>query len=174
MTVRERNRKAYEYLLRCKRKRLNRILWAATVIMWALLIGCIVLCVYASKPADEPEAPPVEATAGIQSAIPAAYLVKALPQVGEFEICGYCACCTPYSHLNQRDGLVLTASGEWVEIGTCVAVDADIIPLGSTVTIDGKTYTAYDTGVTGYVIDILMSHEEASTAGVRTAVVTWE
>lgn len=174
MTVRERNRRAYEYLLRCKRKRLNRILRAATVVVWLLLAGCVVLCICANNPADEPEMPPVEATAGIQSAIPAAYLTKALPRVGTFEICGYCACCTPYADINQRDGKVLTASGKWVEIGQCVAVDTDIIPLGSTVIIDGNTYTALDTGVTGYVIDILMSHEEAATASVRTEVVTWE
>lgn len=96
-------------------------------------------------------------------------------QQGVFDIVGYCACCTPYAHMNRDEaGRVLTASGEWVEIGTCVAVDPDIIPLGSTVTIDGTSYTALDTGVTGFVIDILMEHDEAHNFGCETmALVTW-
>ena len=54
------------------------------------------------------------------------------------------------------------------------AVDPDIIPLGSTVTIGGKTYIAADTGVKGFVVDVLMTHEEAHRAGVRRALVRWE
>ena len=90
------------------------------------------------------------------------------------DITGYCACCTPYAHMNQRDGKVLTASGLWVNIGEAVAVDPDIIPLGSTVTLGGKTYIAADTGVYGYTVDVLMSHEDAAQAGVVKALVKWE
>lgn len=52
-----------------------------------------------------------------------------------------------------------------------VAVDPDIIPLGSTVTLGGKEYIAADTGVYGYTVDVLMSHEDAAQAGVVKAVV---
>ena len=90
------------------------------------------------------------------------------------DITGYCACCTPYAHMNQRDGKVLTASGLWVDIGEAVAVDPDVIPLGSTVTLGGKTYIAADTGVYGYTVDVLMSHEDAAQAGVVKALVKWE
>ena len=90
------------------------------------------------------------------------------------DITGYCACCTPYAHMNQRDGKVLTASGLWVNIGEAVAVDPDIIPLGSTVTLGGKTYIAADTGVYGYTVDVLMSHDDAAQAGVVKALVKWE
>ena len=90
------------------------------------------------------------------------------------DITGYCACCTPYAHTNQRDGKVLTASGLWVSIGEAVAVDPDIIPLGSTVTLGGKEYIAADTGVYGYTVDVLMSHEDAAQAGVVKAMVKWE
>ena len=55
-----------------------------------------------------------------------------------------------------------------------VAVDPDIIPLGSTVTIGGKEYIAADTGVYGYTVDVLMTHEEAAQAGVVKAMVQWE
>lgn len=96
-------------------------------------------------------------------------------QQGIFDIVGYCACCTPYAHMNRNeDGQVLTASGEWVEIGQCVAVDPDIIPIGSKVFINGQEYTALDTGVKGYVIDILMNHDEAHNFGCKTmTLVTW-
>lgn len=93
---------------------------------------------------------------------------------GVFTVTGYCACCTPYSHLNRCGDLVLTASGEWVHPGEAVAVDPDIVPLGSTVTIGEKTYRALDTGVYGYVVDILMSHEDAAAAGARRELVTWK
>ena len=74
--------------------------------------------------------------------------------------------------MNQRDGKVLTASGQWVAIGEAVAVDPDIIPLGSTVTLGGKQYIAADTD--GYRVDVLMSHEDAAQAGVVKALVKWE
>lgn len=85
------------------------------------------------------------------------------------------ACCTPYADINRNEaGQVLTASGRWVCIGEAVAVDPDIIPLGSTVTIGGKEYIAADTGVYGYTVDVLMSHEDAAQAGVVKAQVKWE
>lgn len=57
--------------------------------------------------------------------------------------------------------------------GEAVAVDPDIIPLGSTVTVGEKTYKALGTGVHGYVVDILMSHEDAAVAGARRGLITW-
>ena len=41
-------------------------------------------------------------------------------------------------------------------------------------TIGGKTYIAADTGVKGFVVDVLMTHEEAHRAGVVKVVVKWE
>ena len=61
-----------------------------------------------------------------------------------------------------------------MDIGEAVAVDPDIIPLGSTVTIGGETYIAADTGVYGYTVDVLMTHEEARRAGVQRVLVRWE
>ena len=43
-----------------------------------------------------------------------------------------------YAVARNEAGQVLTASGRGVCIGEAVAVDPDIIPLGSTVTIGGK------------------------------------
>lgn len=90
-------------------------------------------------------------------------------------ITGYCAdCIEKYAHMNQDEfGRVLTASGQWVYPGSCVATDPDVIPTGSTVIIGDKTYIALDVGVIGKHVDILMTHEEAAVAGVRRETVWW-
>lgn len=167
--MRERNRRAREYSRLCRTRRWCRRLWAVAIVLWVMLLAflawCLTLpdvedyCSFLSNRSDDmPEAPVAEE--------PENLIVC--------DITGYCACCTPYAHMNQRDGKVLTASGRWVRIGEAVAVDPDIIPLGSTVTLGGKTYIAADTGVYGYTVDVLMSHEDAAHAGVVKALVKWE
>ena len=87
--------------------------------------------------------------------------------IGECTITAYCPCAECCGR--WADGL--TASGLPAGPGI-VAVDPDVIPLGSTVVIDGQKYLAVDTGsgVTGNHIDIcLASHEETVVYGVRTA-----
>lgn len=61
-----------------------------------------------------------------------------------------------------------TKSGTIPQEGRTIAVDPDIIPLGTQVIIDDKVYTAEDTGsaVKGNVIDIYFSdHEETEEYG---------
>ena len=163
--MRERNRKAREYSRLCCIRRWNRRLWVVALILWAILLAFLAWCLTL----PEVEEPLVESPATVETVVweePENVLVC--------DITGYCACCTPYAHMNQRDGKVLTASGLWVNIGEAVAVDPDVIPLGSTVTLGGKTYIAADTGVYGYTVDVLMSHEDAAQAGVVKAMVKWE
>lgn len=85
--------------------------------------------------------------------------------IGECTITAYCPCvecCGEYA-----DGL--TAIG-FPALPGVVAVDPEIIPLGSTVIIDGNKFLAADTGVTGNHIDICFSyHFQAEEYGVRTA-----
>lgn len=164
----ERNRRAREYSRRCRLLRWRRRLWVVAIALWVLLAAAI--CWTMTRPAPQ-EAPPV------LSPVTEEVLDVADEPAETLLICdvtGYCACCTPYAHMNQRDGKVLTASGLWVNIGEAVAVDPDIIPLGSTVTLGGKEYIAADTGVYGYTVDVLMSHEDAAQAGVVKALVKWE
>lgn len=84
--------------------------------------------------------------------------------IGECTVTYYCPCeecCGP-----GADGL--TATGIPAAPGV-VAVDPDVIPLGSTVVIDGQRYLAADTGVTGHHADIAVSgHQEALDLGSRT------
>jgi len=85
--------------------------------------------------------------------------------IGACEITYYCPC--PECCGRWADGL--TATGLPVTPGV-VAVDKSVIPLGSTVVIDGQKYLAADTGVTGYRIDVAVSdHAAALEKGVRTA-----
>lgn len=172
--MRERNRRAREYSRRCWARRWNRRLRIANALMILLLIG-IVLWALTLPEAQEPE------HEDVPSPLPAVVQAAVLPAANPPEnllvcdITGYCACCTPYADINRNEtGQVLTASGRWVNIGEAVAVDPDIIPLGSTVTLGGKEYIAADTGVNGFVVDILMTHDEAHRAGVRRELVTWQ
>lgn len=87
--------------------------------------------------------------------------------IGECTITSYCPCAECCGR--WADGLTASGLPAGPEI---VAVDPDVIPLGSTVIIDGQKYLAADTGsgVTGNHIDIcLASHEETVEHGVRTA-----
>ena len=164
----ERNRRAREYSRRCRLLRWRSRLWVVEIILWVLMAAALIWKMTLHAPQ---EAPPVLSPATAEVSAPPDEPAETLLIC---DITGYCACCTPYAHMNQRDGKVLTASGLWVNIGEAVAVDPDIIPLGSTVTLGGKTYIAADTGVYGYTVDVLMSHEDAAQAGVVKALVKWE
>ena len=163
--MRERNRRAREYSRLCRIRRWNRRLWVVAIVLWVMVLAVLAWCLSPPEVEDEPEytAEPVMTEVSV-----------AAENLIVCDITGYCACCTPYAHMNQRDGKVLTASGRWARIGEAVAVDPDVIPLGSTVTLGGKTYIAADTGVYGYTVDVLMSHEDAAQAGVVKALVKWE
>ncbi len=174
MDIRQRNRRAREYSRRCWERRWARRFWVLNILLGLAIVG-ILLWALTLPEAQDPEDAPPPLSAAVQSAV----LSAARPPENLLvcDITGYCACCTPYAHINRNEaGQVLTASGRavWVTIGDAVAVDPDIIPLGSTVTIGGKTYIAADTGVYGYTVDVLMSHEEAHRAGVRRELVRWE
>lgn len=88
------------------------------------------------------------------------------------ELTAYCpcaVCCGEWAGGNTASGTVPTA-------GRTVGVDPDVIPLGATVYIDGRAYTAEDTGAfKGNIVDIYMDdHEEALRFGRREATITWE
>lgn len=89
--------------------------------------------------------------------------------LGEFELTSYCSC----SKCCGGGANALTASGARVQANHTIAVDPNVIPLGSTVYIDGfGTYVAEDTGgaIKNNKIDIYFpSHEEAIRFGVQYA-----
>lgn len=86
--------------------------------------------------------------------------------LGEFKIYHYCAC---KSCCGKTNGI--TATGATATAGRTIAVDPNVIPLGSVVVIDGHEYIAEDTGgaIKGKKIDMFCeSHEEALQRGVIT------
>lgn len=88
---------------------------------------------------------------------------------GEFTICHYCSCDECCS---KHDGI--TASGTVAEMGRTVAVDPDVIPLGSEVLLNGVAYVAEDTGVHGKHIDLYIdSHDQALAMGTYKTNVSW-
>lgn len=89
-----------------------------------------------------------------------------------FTITHYCAC---EQCCGKTDGI--TASGTQAEAGRTIAVDPDVIPLGTEVLIDGITYVAEDIGgaIQGNRIDIYCNtHAEALEGGVYEALAEWE
>ena len=107
-----------------------------------LLVGC-------TEPVEPAELEPV--------------IVEAVPEkecLGSFEVTGYCACelcCGAWA-----DGIAYT--GGLATEGQTIAVDPDVIPLGSVVEINGRQYVAEDIGgaIDGKEIDLFFcSHEDA-------------
>lgn len=81
----------------------------------------------------------------------------------------YCPC---VKCCGKSDGI--TASGTQATAGRTVAVDTRLIPYGTEISIDGKTYIAEDCGgkVKGYTIDVFFnSHEEALNFGRQTKII---
>ena len=111
----------------------------------------------------------VDAEAAARQAQAEAYeAIGAYQYIGECTVTYYC--CEAYEHV-CGDGDGLTATGIPVTPGV-VAVDPEVIPLGSTVIIDGQAYLAADTGgaVRGNHVDIAVAtHQEADALGVTTA-----
>ena len=97
--------------------------------------------------------------------------------LGEFAIVAYCSCekCCGDWALNRPmddngEEIVYTASGARAEAGVTVAVDPEIIPLGTEVYIDGMGwYVAQDTGsFTGKVVDVYFNDHAAACEFGRT------
>ena len=89
--------------------------------------------------------------------------------LGTFKLSYYCPCAK--CNGNTRG---ITASGAKLQPGVSIAVDKSVIPLGSTVLINGKEYKAHDTGgaIKGNRIDICVgSHAEALRLGRTTATI---
>lgn len=158
MTDKERQRKRL-------RQRMETDIKAGLVILALVLVGYIAgrLTVRAAEP--------VGARLLVDKPLEAV-LVRGEPELTQLEYLGTFVatyyCCERYPHIcGTGDGL--TATGVAVEPGI-VAVDPKVIPLGSTVVIDGTEYLAADTGglIRGHRVDIAVpTHAEALALGVR-------
>ncbi len=85
--------------------------------------------------------------------------------LGEFKITAYCPCYECSEGYGSQ-----TAIGTYAQEGYTIAVDPNVIPLGSQIRFNGNVYTAEDVGgaVQGSAIDLYMeSHEETINWGVQ-------
>ena len=99
---------------------------------------------------------------------------KAWMPAGEFLIYHYCPCEYCCGKKLGDPDYGITATGTVATTGHTVAVDPDVIPLGSEVLINGVVYIAEDTGVQGKTIDLFInSHDQASAMGTYTTDVSW-
>lgn len=159
----------------------KRIFAMLPLLSLALLILCPL--VHGAFATDKPEA--------TSPALAEQYTVKPAktkPQepVGIFtmtaHVTAYCPCvicCDIHSaqHPNNigTDFVQLTASGTVPTVSRTIAVDPNVIPIGSYVRIGGAVYIAEDTGslIDGSDIDIFMnSHEQANAFGTKELEVT--
>lgn len=93
--------------------------------------------------------------------------------LGTFKLTAYCPC--PQCCGQWADGITYT--GTTATASRTIAVDPDVIPLGSTVYIDGQAYIAEDIGgaIKGNRIDVFFpAHDEALQFGVQYAEVAIE
>lgn len=108
-----------------------------------------------AEPAPEQENPSADAEPKVE-------------HLGKFRLTAYCTCekcCGEWA-----DGITYT--GTEATPGRTIAVDPRVIPLGSTVLVNGVEYTAEDIGgaIKGKRIDVLFpSHREALEFGVQYA-----
>lgn len=88
--------------------------------------------------------------------------------LGMFNITYYCK--EDYPHICNDGNPKVTATGTTPMDNRTIAVDPSVIPLGSTVKINGQEYIAEDTGsaIKGNRIDILVeTHNEALENGIN-------
>lgn len=150
-----------------------------------LALALLILCplVHGAFAADKPEAPAREA-GECETAEPAQ--PEPPERIGVFtmtsSVTAYCpcvVCCGEHSaeHPNNAgtDFVQRTASGTVPTMQRTIAVDPNVIPMGSYVMIGNAVYIAEDTGscIDGSDIDIFMSsHEQAREFGTKELTVT--
>jgi len=131
----------------------------------AFILGAIVGASIANAVNEPPEVIEADGTMKVSAAEP-----ETTPELwidlGEFECYAYDAC---VKCCGKTDGI--TKTGTKATANRTVAVDPDVIPLGSTLLINGKEYIAEDIGgaIKGNEIDIFHNtHSEALEFGKRT------
>lgn len=99
--------------------------------------------------------------------------------LGEFKLTSYCSCskcCGKWAYNRPKDEngkeIVYGSIGERLKEGYSIAVDPEVIPYGTEVIINGRTYKAQDCGgaIKGNRIDVYHeNHQDALNFGVQYA-----
>ena len=148
----------------------DRRFWAVLILLMA---AAVMLTLPVStdqvEPADEPIVMQTDPGEDPQESEKIEAAVKEQSVALEVSLTAYCPC--TYCCGEWADGI--TATGVKAQANHTIAVDPDVIPLGSWVLIGEDWYRAEDTGAfCGNIVDIYFdSHEEAKDFGRQTAVV---
>lgn len=147
-----------------RKKTVVRLVAAETAAL-VLLTGSLVIRTAFAAPPHKPEEPVGFTAPAVEQTVEA--LVVEAPEEwvsrGEFRLTFYCPCRKCSGRWGHK-----TASGATCKEGRTIAVDKDVIPLGTEVRIGDHVFVAEDTGVEGKSIDIFMeSHEACRRAGVQ-------
>ena len=165
-------------------KLLHVVEFSLLLLLCVILAGALLAIDAQAEPekAAESSCEPVQAEAGNiateYSTVPPDTELPAVQPLGEFLLTAYCPCercCGRWA-----DGI--TATGTQATEGRTIAVDPEVIPYGSAITLiweDGRmeTYIAEDCGggVKDKHIDIYFSsHADALAFGVQSAMAYWE
>lgn len=93
-----------------------------------------------------------------------------LKSLGSFTVTAYCCCKDCCGKEPTHPAYGITKSGKRATEGRTIAVDPTVIPLGSTVYLNGTSYIAEDTGsaIKGNKIDLFINnHQRAKEFGVQ-------
>lgn len=148
----------------------DRRFWAVLIL---LMVAAVMFVLPVStdqvEPAEEPIMEQIEQGEDPQESEKIETAVKEQSVALEVCLTAYCPC--TYCCGEWADGI--TATGVKAQANHTIAVDPDVIPLGSWVLIGEDWYRAEDTGAfCGNIVDIYFDdHEEAKAFGRRTAVV---
>lgn len=176
----------------------SKMFLALAIVSWTIIMAVIIayLTTLTAEGTSDPVAaePPIETRKTARDEVEEEYeeisateystiptVEEILSEANVMEDCTITHYCTElYPHI-CGEGHGITYSGRPVEAYVSVAVDKDIIPLGSTVYIDYgdgdiRKYRADDIGggVNGNHVDVAVTtHEEALQEGLKTATVYW-
>lgn len=157
-----------------RQARVIRVQWFVILVLLLALAVSLMFRPFAPKEIASPAPTPVP-----QQTVPVPQAETASPEptpslisLGEFKLTAYCACekCCGKAPGDPYYGI--TAYGYQVTAGRTIAVDPDVIPIGSEVVINGHTYIAEDVGgaIKENRIDIYFNtHQEALEFGVQYA-----
>ena len=121
-----------------------------------------------AEPDPEPDADTAPSITKANTNVKLTAIEPTPKNLGRFKLTAYCAC--PKCCGAWADGVTYT--GTKATAGRTIAVDPDVIPLGSVVSINGREYVAEDIGgaIDGNRVDIFFnSHAEALEFGVQYA-----
>lgn len=186
--VKEIQRRTREERRRRERNICIAIMLLAVAVIFALVMAAgnanaeetyIVVPVEVIQPEAEPEAEPQEAPEANENELIEQALLSNAVKIENVTMTHYCICRKCCGKSPDDPGYGITASGRKATPYVSVAVDPDVIPLGSDVLVDYgdgdiKFYRADDTGgaVKSNHIDLCVSdHQEALNLGVKTVTV---